>query len=486
MADFLRISVRYLQPLAHGRTSGGEPEWPPSPLRLFQAIVAGAAAKFNERDQLLSTVPALTWLENCPLECIIADSAQVSQSPAQFYVPDNSSESLVPAWKRGETNAIPKRTEKVIRPVHLASNTVHFEYRLPDGICPFFDTIHASVRSITHLGWGIDVVVADANLISEQDAANELGERWRPVQSGGVGLRIPVSGTLHDLMRKHTDSLNRLTEEGFHPVPPLRLFEVRRFRKDNDDESRPFCVFQILKPDTTGLRAFNAATRTRDIAAWIRHAVADVCKDWADLASFVHGHGLTGGANRQANSAYRFQYLPLPTINSALKRVESIRRVMVVAPVGCQDRIDFIRRRLLGHELKWNDEVVGVLNLLTGRDYVRDQYVGPSELWSTVTPVILDGFDDQNPLKTEKLLRKALFNAKLVRRVDFDNIEMDWSPFGFLSGIDSSRQFLRPEKLNGTMLHVRLRFPKPINGPIVIGAGRYRGFGLMARTDEFT
>jgi CRISPR-associated protein Csb2 len=156
---------------------------------------------------------------------------------------------------------------------------------------------------------------------------------------------------------------------------------------------------------------------------------------------------------------------------------------MIVAPIGCKDRIDFIRRRLLGHELKWQGEVVGVLNLLSERDYVRDQYIGESATWSTVTPVILDGFDDHNPVKTEKLLRKALFNAKIVHRIDFDDIEMDWSPFGFLSGVDSSMQFVRPEKLNGTMLHIRLRFPRSRRGPIVIGAGRYRGFGLMVKTD---
>lgn len=483
MADFLRISVRYLQPLAHGRTSGGEPEWPPSPLRLFQAVVAAAAAKYNERCQLESTLPALHWLENCPLESIIASSAEVSKVPAQFYVPDNTADLLVPAWKRGETNGTPRRSEKVVRPVHLSGDAVHFDYRLPGGVCPYFAIIKASVRSISHLGWGIDVVVADANLICEDDASSLQGERWGIAQSGGVALRIPTTGTLDDLMRKHIDSLNRLTEDGFHPVPPLRRFDIRRFRRDSDDETRPSCVFQILKPDASGLRAFNPTTRTRDVAAWIRHAVADACKDWDDVASFVHGHAPIGGANQPPNTAYRFQYLPLPTINSALKRVESIRRVMIVAPIGCQDRIDFIRRRLLGHELKWQGEVVGVLNLLSERDYVRDQYIGESATWSTVTPVILDGFDDHNPVKTEKLLRKALFNAKIVRRIDFDDIEMDWSPFGFLSGVDSSKQFVRPEKLNGTMLHVRLRFPRSRRGPIAIGAGRYRGFGLMVRTD---
>ena len=38
------ISVTFLDPVFHGRADGEEPEWPPSPLRLFQALLAGAAA----------------------------------------------------------------------------------------------------------------------------------------------------------------------------------------------------------------------------------------------------------------------------------------------------------------------------------------------------------------------------------------------------------------------------------------------------------
>ena len=482
MADFLKISVRYLQPLSHGRNERDEPEWPPSPMRLFQALVAAASAKWNERIKLHQALPALCWLESLDLDEIVACDATPSNAPIQSYVPDNTADLCVPGWKRGETNTSPKRTEKVVRSVHLDGDFVHYLFRLPKDGCPDFETIRTAARSITHLGWGIDVVVADAQLISTEDAKNLDGLRWTLSQIGSLSLRVPTVGTLEDLMRRHSDSLNRLSAEGFRPVPPLRRFEVRRYRKLEDIENKPYVAFQILKPDASGNRAFNTPTRTRDVAAWIRHAVADVCKDWPDLATFVHGHGPDSTPNRQKNSNYRFQYLPLPTINSALNRVESIRRVMVVAPVGCQEQIDFIRRRLLGHELVWRGEVVGVLNLLTGRDFVRDRYLGKSAEWCTVTPVILDGFDDHNPLKTEKLLRKALLHAGIIENLDFNDIEMDWQPFGFLAGVDPAKQFARPDKLNGTMLHVRLRFPNPRIGPIAIGAGRYRGFGLMVQS----
>jgi len=42
MSSHFCISVTFLDPAFHGRADGGEPEWPPSPLRLFQSLVAAA------------------------------------------------------------------------------------------------------------------------------------------------------------------------------------------------------------------------------------------------------------------------------------------------------------------------------------------------------------------------------------------------------------------------------------------------------------
>ncbi|MDP1559923.1 MAG: type I-U CRISPR-associated protein Csb2, partial [Pirellulaceae bacterium] len=465
-----------LQPLVHGRCDGDEPEWPPSPLRFFQALVAAAAARSNERERIESAVPALRWLQELPSPEIVACAGVASEVPTQFYVPDNTADLLVPSWKRGETAKGPKRTEKVVLPTHLDGEAVHYLFRSSNADLRNLDVLKSAARSITHLGWGIDMVAADAEVISEAEAQRLSGERWQVARSGGVALRVPRAGTLDDLMRKHDDFLNRLTDEGFKPVPPLREFTVRHYRRSTDPEPRPNCVFTILKPDASGNRAFSTARRTRDVAAWIRHAVAEVCQPagWPDFLPFVHGHGADGQPNRSENSCHRFQYLPLPTINSHLHRVESIRRVMVAAPPGCQDRIDFIRRRLLGHALKWRDDEIGVLNVQLGKDWVSEQYTGLSTSWTSVTPVILDGYDDRNAAKTEKLLRKALANAGITNECEFD-----WQPFGFIAGVEPARAFVRPEKLHGTMLHVRLRFQHEVPGPLAIGAGRYRGFGLM-------
>ncbi|MER3462825.1 MAG: type I-U CRISPR-associated protein Cas5/Cas6, partial [Armatimonadota bacterium] len=42
MTRHLCISVTPLDDLFHGKGDDDEPEWPPSPMRLFQALVAGS------------------------------------------------------------------------------------------------------------------------------------------------------------------------------------------------------------------------------------------------------------------------------------------------------------------------------------------------------------------------------------------------------------------------------------------------------------
>jgi CRISPR-associated protein Csb2 len=482
MNKLLRITVRFLQPLVHGRLQNGQQEWPPSPLRLFQALVAAAAGRWNERVQVESAAPALRWLQQLPIDRIIACSGVPSQAPTQFYVPDNTADMLVTGWKKGESASSPKRSEKVVRPMHLSGDAVHYLFLFGDDADTHINTIQTAARHITHLGWGIDMAVGDAVVTTPAEAALLDGEHWVPTMTGALQLRVPNAGTFDDVSRKHAEVLNRLVQNVFRPVPPLTAFQFQSFRRDTDLEPRPWCMFSILKPDASGNLALNTARRTRDVAAWIRHAVAEVCSDWPDLAGFVHGHAPTGEKNTAANSSHRFQYLPIPSILmwEGQRKVDAIRRVIITAPPGCQDRIDFIRRRLIGAELAWQGKVLGILNADPGHmKLVRSQYIDAAQVWSTVTPVILDGFDDHSPAKTRRLLEKALLHAGLPKV-----LQLDWQPFGFQEGVEPVRHFIRPERLNGTMVHVRAVFHAPVPGPIAIGAGRYRGFGLFAREEK--
>lgn len=496
MRNNLCITIRFLQLYSHARGDGGEPEWPPSPLRLFQALCAAAAARWNERQRLDYAVPALEWIESQPSPIVVAGDGIPSDVKCLFYVPDNTADLLVPAWKKGEIDKGPKRTEKIVCPTHLLGDAVHYLYPLPPEGCMHEEVLKAAARSVTHLGWGIDMVAADARVITQAEADKLPGHRWRVVASGGVPLRVPKPGTLADLMRKHQDFLGRVSSDGFRPVPPLSCFDVVRYHSPTaaigPSPKRPFVAFQILKPDLDGYRVFDAPRRCSDVARWVRHAAGQVCQGWRfqeAVAAFVLGHDGPDQPIKGPAADRRFMYLPLPSIERRGERgnhVGAIRRVLIAAPPGCADQIDWVRKRLAGFELveREGGAVRGILNLLAKSDWVLKQYTEPAAAWATVTPVVLPGHDDRNVAKARALLLKAFHQTglapELLHHPEFD---FDFRKVGFLPGVDHADRYVLPEhpKVKGPRYHVWVRFPHAIPGPLAVGAIRYRGMGLFAR-----
>src|SRR5262249_27377507 len=77
-----------LEPEFHGRGDGGAPEWPPSPLRLFQALVAAAAAGWRGGADGDAARPALRWLEARQPPVIVAPG-HLAGRPFRLSVPNN-------------------------------------------------------------------------------------------------------------------------------------------------------------------------------------------------------------------------------------------------------------------------------------------------------------------------------------------------------------------------------------------------------------
>lgn len=538
--SFFCLTIRFLQPYSNGRGEDGEPEWPPSPLRAFQSLVAAAAARWNERLRLEYAAPALGWLEKLLPPTIVAAVGVPAGTKYQLAVPNNDLDVVASAWsKRQEPKKQPSelKTLKAVRPMHLrGGDAVHYLYPLRDGdpeLEKHRNTLIAAARSITHLGWGVDMVAGNAAVITDEEAGKLSGERWQPAEDASAGgLRVPRDGTLANLADKHTAFLNRLSGDGFTPVPPLSAFRVVGYRRATEPAGRAWVAFELLKPEATGKASFDTARRCRDVAAWVRNLTGEVCRDWDDVATFVHGHDPADNARQLTGDSAddRFMYLPLPTINPKLNRVESIRRVLIAAPARCRDQVEWVRRRLPGQDLidEQRQVPVGVLNLLPRSDWVLRQYTEPSAVWSTVTPVLLPGYDDprhyrrrlrdnedaevqrrllgQLHQRVEGLLRTALCQAGFAPELaDSPDLKLEWRGVGFRAGVDLAGQRLSdsaaklgkgvgfragvdragryevPESLGRwPRVHVRVRFPVRVPGPVVIGAGRYRGFGVFA------
>jgi CRISPR-associated protein Csb2 len=486
MKSNLCLTVRFLQPYYHGRCDGGEPEWPPSPLRVFQSIVAAAAARwqdsFHER-----AVPALRWLEQLPPPSIVAAPAEAAQSKYRLYVPDNVADKVAKSWTGGrEASIADYRTEKDVRPMKLSGEAVHYLVPLARDGSAEIEVLTAASRSITHLGWGVDMVAGDASLLSNEEAARLPGERWNPVSdAAAAGYRVPIAGTLDALIKKHQAFLNRLSPDGFQPVSPLSAFQVVRYRRSTELPGGPHAAFRLLHPVLDRMAWFSAARANR-VAAMTRHAAAMAAaqqpREWVD--SYVHGH-----RGEDDDTKPRFSYLPLPTIENQKGKLVAggIRRVIVAEQRNSQQSyLTWARQMLPGQFLidEQSNDRKAMLAPLAENDWVLKQYTDRAETWATTTPVVLPGSDDGKASKAEKLFLKALvhagYSAEALADLEFRNVS-------FWPGGDLALRFHRPEYLRKgcwSVYHVRIRWKQPVAGPVALGAGRHCGLGVFAALRE--
>jgi CRISPR-associated protein Csb2 len=494
---YLLVSVTFLDPLFHGRADGDESEWPPSPLRLFQALLAGAAAASRSCGGIPEAeLSALRWLELQKPPLVVAPVARRCQ-PYRLSVPNNAMDVVAAAWARGnesgrgDASPLTHRSMKMISPVALESGeTVHYVWRLQEDLsADLIQGVSRLANSIIALGWGTDLVFGRSQVVSDGDISALEGERWTPImQPAGVPLRTPVGGTLEALIQRHALFLGRLSRAGgFTPTPALTRFRRCHYARSSDRPSRTFAALQFLSAAEARYRSFRA-TQSVKVAAMVRHCVSTAASEtrytedgvsadeWLDR--YVHGHFRDG-----ATPLGRFSYLPLPTIDPR-GVVDRVRRVIVAEPLdGAGRNAAWVGRVLVGEPLvnEQTSEVEAVLAACPSADFVLSAYTKPSLRWATVTPVVLPWGDSGKPQRAEKQFMKAVRHAGYSPD-DLAAVELRREPFW--RGCDVANRYFIPKHLRGTAVwHVSLEWKTPIAGPVAIGSGRFCGLGLFARVE---
>lgn len=523
----LKISVTFLAGTFHGRSDRGRSEWPPSPLRVFQALVA-SAARIGDMSIPDNIAEALDWLASQPAPVIVTPPAQPGV-PYQTSVPNNAMDIVARAWSRGSDSskdAQPSthKAMKTVCPTYLdpgiedgANHTVNYLWRISDetNTKTFVDTLATVASQLVAVGWGLDLVAGHASVLSDETAAGLTGDRWLPSDHGDPRLPVPTSATRRHLEDRHTRFLRRVASGTLNPVPPIPGEATRSvcYRRDFEPAPSTFAAFSLLKPDASRFRSLPLCKGT-EVAAMLRHAVSEAARrsGWDEdrIARFVLGHGESRSASSHIPSGpARFAYVPLPSLEprsqgNGSNHVGMIRRVLVHVPAGGHaDDIQWVRRALAGNDLirEQDHQSAALISPLPSNDNVVQRFLGQrtgggpwkacaAATWSTVTPVILPGFDDRRRSKTETLLRRAIvqagFSETLARHAD-----LDWRSVGFFPGADRVDRYFVPKHLeNYPRYHVKVTWKDShgqrvrLDGPIVIGGGRYIGLGLFAADSE--
>lgn len=503
MSRHLVLSFRFLSPWFHGRGDESVPEWPPSPLRAFQALVAASA----RAGTLEETRGALTWLEQCAAPLVIAPEAAASTVGYRLSVPHNAMDLVGKQWSRGdEGNAAEHRTMKNLRPHRLPEGAVvHYVWQFDEDESAVRSLI-AAARGVVALGWGIDLVVGHGAVVDDAQLAELSAEltTWKPRSDGRRDLRAPVSGTLADLERRHAAFLARtsLADPTLRPPPALSTFAITPYARADEPPAIDVAGFTLMRVASDSFRAFDTARRGMVVAGMLRHAVRVAAEragwDEARVNATVLGHG--------DGDESRFLLVPVPSIEPRGNEGEvvgAVRRVMVFSTDARSTDTLWVKRVLGGMDLV--DEETGesqaVLAATSPKDRVLQRYTSEGRTWVTVTPMVLPGHDDPGKLRErlrkasseeqvvllrrlarrrEALVRKALRQAGLSDELAF-SAQIEARETGFIAGVEKASRYAVPRHLaTSPRLHVKLTWSVNVAGPLCIGRGRFSGLGLFA------
>jgi CRISPR-associated protein Csb2 len=290
---------------------------------------------------------------------------------------------------------------------------------------------------------------------------------------------VTVRGALADLERAYEAFRKRLSMEFPPKAREPRVFGSRVYLPVGVLPPRPYAVFEL--PEGVAFRQQGAAV----VAAMLRSLTCHRAK--ADSHQFPGGAEayVAGHVGVDERPLPRFTYLPLPSIGYE-HADGAIRRLLIAEPFGGGgEHASWAQQRLRNATLQdEHGDERGVLFDLwrSSSSRVVSRYLRESQVWSSVTPVVLPGLDDGKQTKAERLFLKAASHAEIPIEA-LDSITLRKAPFW--PGSAHPRHYFVPDYLRHfARWHVAVRFRELVSGPLAIGAGRHVGLGLFAVADD--
>lgn len=497
MSRGLLLSVRF-----HDGRYHGTGDWPPSPARLFQALVSGAArgAQIELEDEA-----ALAWLEHLPAPIIAAPFMHAGRGFTNF-VPNNDLDAVGGDPRRvGEI-----RAGKIIRPrIFNAEIPFLYAWTFADGEEDQAKTICTLAERLYQLGRGVDMAWAWGESLDGSEIAARLeayaGVVYRPGGDAGISLACPQDGSLASLLKRFKATRKRFSagagkEQLFTKPPKARfatiaydspprqlLFELRGIMPD-----APFVPWPFTK-------AVALVERLRDGAA------NRLTKALPGSASVIDRIFIGRDAS-EADKAMRLRILPLPSIGHA--HVDhAIRRVLIEIPPNCPMAAEDIAWSFSGLEVASDQETGEIWSLLVSTDddemLKHFGFVDAYRTWRTVTPAALPQTAARRRIAPERIrdraeqkgapermeeevraaraVRQALRHVQVEASIEIIRVQRE--PFeakgARVETFVEGRRFAKER-----LWHVEIAFAKAVRGPLVLGDGRYLGLGLFAPVRE--
>jgi CRISPR-associated protein Csb2 len=293
---------------------------------------------------------------------------------------------------------------------------------------------------------------------------------YAPDPSGGHVLRVPVRGRLAELRLLFASDLR--------PSPGAQQRYARLDQLVVEDEPAPteFDQMAVFRK-TAGPGLPIEATLTLTEAA--RNALMSIAGTEGEIGALVHGH--SGGTH--------CALIGLPFVG----RQHADGHLMGFAVVFPRDTDVRERRTVLwacaelaqrGLQIpgvgEWKLETVDSTPLnytLRPATWTR-----PARRWNSVTPILLDRFPKKKGPTVEEILAAACQRIGLPAPESIEH-----GPYSVLDGVPPVPAFRLQRKGDDRPrwgVHATMDFPFKVRGPILLGAGRYFGLGLMRPQGE--
>ena len=472
------LAIRYLNgwAMATDPADRGRAEWPPHPDRVFMAL---ASAHF-ETDGGSGERDALDWLERQGAPGLVA-SGHTERVAVTAFVPVN--DTAVPRLRPGQPPTAGQVAEGIrLLPERRGRQPRQFPVAIPRDptVCLVWDASPSDEvrRGLETLCDKVIRVGHSASMVQAWIEDGPVTPNWVPSEGAAqLRLRVPGPGRLAHLEERYRRGLRpeRARWAGYarpsveeSPEVPEPVFDTRML------------VLRRTEGRLLGLESTLALT---DV---LRRAVVSNCPE--PVPHWVSGHAPDGAPSPQPHLAF----LPLPFVGSGYADGHLVG-------VGLAIPRDVDRRevaRCLNPVLGFNqDGTLRNLHVYAGRAFdwrvemerresppaaLREAtWTGESRRWATVTPVVFDRHAKGRGggRQEEEMVALACQRIGLPRPQD-----VVVSQVSLHEAVPHSRAFppLRRKSDNGRMRHAHavVTFRQPVRGPVVLGAGRFRGYGL--------
>lgn len=437
-------------------------EWPPSPARLFAALVAADGTRQASR---VSDGHELIWLEGLPAPAIHAQPEPWHQALQPRFVVEQRGKA-----ETGTHQEYSARRGALHRPgVRIATCNAVVVYRWdvdpPDN--GTLDSIGHRAARVGYLGASDSPVRLRVSTVMPSSAAAEV---YDPDPNGDIRLGVPRPGQVDVLDRMYDAWTERGASVSRSQYPALLHRTAYRSPGDHELTDRGEVVAWLhMRPAVSGRRVA-ALTSLFKEAVLSRHQ-----RMHGEPPAILHGHGFSRSGYDLA------RYLALPDVGHPRSRGR-IHGLALWLPPGSnpeqrQEACDAAVAidALVGRGIDVRVEPRGDEERPWAANPRR--WRGPSTSWVTAFPVI----HERRGVAGLAEAARWCSHAGLPEPVSFRSQRSALLP----GAVDlAPAEVNRPGRPALPYSHAEFRFAEPVEGPVVVGAGRQRGFGLCVPIDE--